>query len=139
MWLALTVVGLLVGTAAAHAGFDSPLHHRSALQAAEPSRCPKATNPLECTSGSLGGLTVPHAPARSQYSNQSCRWLHVMYAYHHAPGNKPASLRALHGCSLWRADASYHIHTGRAHLSDPQQELLEQLSTLVIDLEGALS
>lgn len=51
-----------------------------------------------------GARGMPHW-ARSR--DRSCGRLQALYVMRH-PFNKPNSLRAYHGCALYRADAEYH-------------------------------
>jgi hypothetical protein len=129
----LAAAGALVVPAAAHAGFDSPLHHEAhPAEIVIPGKhCSKIANPLECTHEGKSYPT-PIRPS-NPYSDKSCRWAHIMYDYHHPPGTgKPWMLEAYTGCRLFRADLRYHSALARAGVDDSLQERLESTALRAI-------
>ena len=118
-WWAILLFGiacLLIFVSAAHAGFDSPTHHRTLIQEVNP-HCSKLSNPIECSH-----LSRPHVkdPLKDE---DKCQRDRDLYMYHHGLTGKPDDLKGLHGCAMYAHDAAYHRLL--AHVPDTLQEMIE--------------
>jgi hypothetical protein len=116
--------------AAAQAGVDNPAKFDGVHVV---HRCPKLSNPIECTSvGRDDSKTTRAIPSDGQHripGVKRCTLDRDLYEYHHGLTGKPRALRGYIGCKLYAIDAAYHRNVASLGLPDTLQEAAERVLT----------
>lgn len=124
----LTGVCLIAACGSAFAGVDNPTKFDGVHVV---HRCPKLSNPIECTSLSHSSRreadrAIPHTGHHIP-GVKACTLDRDIYEYHHGLSGKPRSLRGYHGCKLYAIDAAYHRSLEKFNMPDNLQEATERV------------